>query len=838
MPAQVPGTVLNSYVKNGRFPEPYYGVNNKLSRDEQKNLTKGLIPDASVPGSVFIFPHWFRTTFTLTPEYKGRLIWLNLNGINWKAEIFLNGRPVGEMQGAFKRGIFHVTDKAVLGKNIVAVRVHPLLNPGIPHDSGCGGDRLIGNTPATMHQTVGWDFTCVDGIRDRNIGIHRDVYITSTGPVAVRDPFMSTEGVPDDTAKLNFRTYLVNATNALQQGVLTIETDGVTISKDVTLAANEEREETLSHRDFPKLVISRPRLWWPAGRGKPELYPLRVSFRTAAGVSDALTTTFGIRSVVSEPMQGQHVFKVNGRRMFMCGGNWVQDAMQRSTRERYDAQLRMITQSGLNWLRMWSGSGQEHDDFFELCDKYGVLVWVEAGLTVQTKIPKDETLGAFKQCFFENWKDTILRVRNHPSVFHYAGCNEGGDITGMAAIVAQYDGTRDYQPNSQQFGQRGAPYRFLPINTLYDYTGIDLFGAGPKGIFGGFCNETGNPCLPAVECLREQMPEEKLWPIDDEYFQYQDGGGFHQMTEFVKTGCADYGDFAKPDLAGRTGVENYAFKGQLVGAMQYRADAELWQRNKWDETGKFATGYALWTANNTHPQLCSRIYHYSLEPNASLYYLAHGNKAWHVQYDYFANDVSVVNNSFVPAAKLRVKAEVRNLDWSLQWSGGQAVESLPEEQTIKALFQVPPKDTPGFDDVHLIYVQLLDSAGTRIDDMIYWRSKGDPKYGAERFFYSLNRMPVATLQMAAATRSEGAKQIITVTAMNPSKSLAFFNRLKICRGASKQLVRPVFYSDNYFSILPGQTKTVTIDFDAKELDGEVATIVAEGWNLPKMEVCL
>jgi len=253
----------------------------------------------------------------------------------------------------------------------------------------------------------------------------------------------------------------------------------------------------LSHRDFPKLVISRPRLWWPAGRGNPELYPLRVSFHTAAGVSDALATTFGIRSVVSEPMQGQHVFKVNGRRMFMCGGNWVQDAMQRSTRERYDAQLRMITQSGLNWLRIWSGSGQEHDDFFELCDQYGVLVWVEAGLTVQTKIPKDETLGAFKQCFFENWKDTILRVRNHPSVFHYAGCNEGGDITGMAAIVAQYDGTRGYQSNSQHFGQRGAPYRFLPINTLYDYTGIDLFGAGPKGIFGGFCNETGNPCLPA-----------------------------------------------------------------------------------------------------------------------------------------------------------------------------------------------------------------------------------------------------------------------------------------------------------------------------------------------------
>ncbi len=169
-------------------PTLTYDINNKRSEN--------LIPDAGTPGTLFASPFWYRTTFHLDPSYRGKTVWLHLDGINYRADIFLNGQPVGKMAGMFKRGVFDVTGKAAVGANALAVEIFPLDTPGQPHDCGCGGDRQIGKTAATMYATVGWDFTLVDGIRDRNIGIYRTVYVTKTGPVRVFDPFMVTKGVP------------------------------------------------------------------------------------------------------------------------------------------------------------------------------------------------------------------------------------------------------------------------------------------------------------------------------------------------------------------------------------------------------------------------------------------------------------------------------------------------------------------------------------------------------------------------------------------------------------------------------------------------------------------
>ena len=375
-------------------------------------------------------------------------------------------------------------------------------------------------------------------------------------------------------------------------------------------------------------------------------------------------------------------------------------------------------------------------------------------MTAQTSAPWQQ-IPDFQNCVLDNWQDTILRVRNHPCVFHYCACNEGGDIPGMSNLVDKNDGTRLYQGNSQNFGQRGSPYRYQGVNCLYDYSGKDLFGAGPLGVFGGFCNESGNPCLPSIEALRGMMPADKLWPIDEAFFNYHDGGGFHQVMKMIKEGCAAYGDFNTPDIAGRVGAENYAFKGQLVGAMQYRADGELWQRNKWDATAKFSTGWALWTVNNAFPEVCSRIYNYSLEPNASLFYLAHAQKPLHAQFDYHANDVSVVNNSLAGARDLLLKVAVRNLDWSIKWSATKDVSDLTEETTLNALITVPAKDTADFDEVHFIEVQLFAADGQRLDDMIYWRSKRDPLYGADGPFTALRSMPVTAMQVTASGHMEG-----------------------------------------------------------------------------------
>ena len=608
MKARVPGTTLGAYVANGIFPEPTFDLNNKLYQDGQGHLRQGRIPDMSIPGSVFAQPHWWRTTFTVPASWKGRTVWLNLDGVNWSAEIFVNGRAVGTMKGAFKRGIFNITSRLAGGTNVLAVKIIPPPFPGAPKATGCGGDRTFGLTPATIYQTVGWDFTFVDGIRDRNTGVYRDVFLTATGPVRIANPFMSTVGVPGDSATLTFRTWLVNVSEAPQKGVLSLAFEGGGASAEVELAAHESREIFIDHTNCPGLVLNKPRLWWPNGRGRPELYDLAVTFAVGGSLSDAVKTDFGVRSIEHDTSyHGQNTWKVNGKRLFMPGGDWVQDALLRQSPRRYEAEVRMIAQAGLTWLRIWSGSGLEREELFDACDRQGILVWVEAGLTRQTPVPRNKPeFPAYKDCVFDNWADTVRRFRGHPCVFYWCGCNEDGDIDGMKEVAAMNDGTRDYQPNSVDFGQRGSPYTFQGMSCLYDYTGKDIWGCGPLGIFGGFCDESANPNLPNVECLREQMPAAKLWPIDEETFRYQDGG-FHNTLGFVQKGCAQYGSFAVPDMAGRVGADNYAFKGQMVGAMQYRADGELWQRNKWEATGKWSTGYALWTVNTTHPQVVSRF---------------------------------------------------------------------------------------------------------------------------------------------------------------------------------------------------------------------------------------
>ncbi len=820
LPAVVPGTLLTTYLANGRFPDPYYGLNNRRET--------GLIPDITVPGTVFASPHWYRTRFSLRPEFRGRTVWLELKGINWRADVWLNGARVGTMAGMFRRGLFDVTAHVVAGDNTLAVQIHP------PDDLGQAGDQqTIARTPATMLQTCGWDFTFPDGVRDRNLGIHRSVRVFASGPVIVRDPFMATVGVPDRTAELELRAFLVNASDREQAGTLRAAFAGARVSEPVTLVAGETREVTLTSKTHSELVVNRPRIWWPVGRGKPELYDLQVAFVGTGGVtSHVACTTFGVRSIVTDTsFNNQMTFHVNGQRLFVSGGNWLPDAMLRDTERRYEAQVRYVAQAGVNLLRCWSGGGVEDDAFFDACDRHGILVWVESGLSGPVVLPDD----AAKALHVENWRDVIHRVRRHPCVAHYCASNEGPDVPGMREAAAAADGTRGYTANSQDQGERGNPYRYLGANGMYDHTISDIWGAGPQGPLAGFNTESGVACLPSIDSLREHVPEAALWPPDAEVFRYQDGGGFYRIMAFVEEGCSQYGDFDVPDRAGRVGAENYAYKGQVLGAMLFRGLAEVWKRNKWDFAERKSGGYALWTVNSTQPQVIGRLYDHSLEPNAALYYLAHANQPLHAQYDYWKNDVAIVNDLPESTGPLDVRAEVRNLDGRVVWKGA-ASAGLGPDSTAIGLLHVPAKDAAGFDDVHFVCVELRGIDGLRLDSHVYWRSRRDPGYGADGPFTALGTMPGARLVVKTVEKRADGRREWTVTLDNPTAPLAFFLHLTVRGAPAGRLVRPCHYSDNYFSILPGDSRTVRIDFAESDVKGEEPILAIEGWNIAACKV--
>lgn len=196
MPAIVPGTVLNSLVYNKVYPEPYYGLNNKLESN--------LIPDLYHAGRDF-YTYWFRTEFNLDEsQFKNKTVWMQLDGINYRAEIWLNGSLIANISGMFIQNQINITDYVVYDKkNVLAIKVYPVDAPGTIKPKGGkafgatgefqnGGNGEIGRN-VTQLMTVGWDFTFLDGIRDRNTGIWKDISIFTTGRTILRHPFVKSE---------------------------------------------------------------------------------------------------------------------------------------------------------------------------------------------------------------------------------------------------------------------------------------------------------------------------------------------------------------------------------------------------------------------------------------------------------------------------------------------------------------------------------------------------------------------------------------------------------------------------------------------------------------------
>lgn len=821
MPAIVPGTVLNSLVHNQVYPEPYYGLNNKLD--------KGIIPDLAKAGRDF-YTYWFRTEFNVPENYKDKVVWLQVDGINYRAEVWVNGHLLGNMSGMFKPAYINITDFARIGdKNALAIKVYPVDMPGTikPKQWGAagefhnGGDGNIGlNT--TMLMSVGWDFTFNDGIRDRNTGIWKSISLYATDKAVLRHPFIRSElSKPGyDVAKETVSVEVVNPTQRSVKCTVTGEIVGenITFSQDLDLFRGETREVTFTPEAFPQLVIRNPRLWWPLFKGKPELYELKLTVTVDGKVSDITKTRFGIREITSDqntPDKSRQ-FYVNGKKLFIRGTNWIPEAMLRTSDARTYAELRYTQQSGINLIRMWGGGIAESDYFFQLCDEMGLLVWQEFWMTGDTKHPQDRAL------YLSNVEATVKRLRNHPSLAYYVSSNESTEMPGAKDLIMRLDGTRGYQMQSECDGVHdGSPYKQVNPMQHYENTASDR---GSR--VDGFNPEYGAPTIPTLETLREVMDEADLWPINKEVWDYHDGGGFHLMTTLYKSLTDNYGPSST--------LEEYVKKGQLVGAMNSKSIWEVWNYNKFDYGDRYASGLLFWYHNCPVRQVCARMWDYSLEPTASLYHTQNALEPLHAQFDYLKNTVSVYNDYYQSFKDYRVAAEVYDLNSRKVWSKSQSI-NIPEDGVVNDVFTITFPDD--ITQVHFIKLRLYDNAGKEIASSFYWRS--NDRYEGKKTvtgpaasgFEDLSKLKPIRLKTRYKTYVRDGRHFIEATLSNNSKSLAFFTQLQLLDEHHKP-VRPSFYTDNFFSLLPGEKKTIVIETAATDMPAQ-PTFVVQGWNIPK-----
>lgn len=830
LPAIVPGTVLNSLVYNKIYPEPYFGLNNKLESN--------LIPDIYQSGRDF-YTYWFRTEFKLNEsEHENNKIWLQVDGINYRAEIWLNGSLVKFVSGMFIQNQIEITDYIKFDEeNILAIKVYPVDVPGTIKSKNeksfgangefkNGGNGEIGQN-VTQIMTVGWDFTFLDGIRDRNTGIWKDISIFTTGKTKLSHPFVKSElSKPDYARSKQTISVEVSYPNRLGQNknekvkvIGEIKGEGIRFEKEISMFREEVREVVFSPEEFPQLIIKNPRLWWPVNKGKQNLYDLTLKTEVNGVVADSITTRFGIREITSttDTPDQSRTFYVNGKPFFVRGTNWLPENMLRTSDERTYAELRYTAQSGVNLIRFWGGGITESDYFFQLCDELGILVWQEFWMSGDTKHPTDQGL------YLSNVASTVKRIRNHPCLAYYVSSNESTEMPYTKDLINLLDGTRGYQMQSECDGiHDGSPYKQVNIMCHYENTASDR---GSR--VDGFNPEYGAPCLPTVECLREMMDEKDLWPINKEVWDYSDGNGFHLMSTMYTDMTNEYG-LSK-------NIDEFAQKAQFVGALNYKSIWEVWNYNKLSYGDRYASGVLFWYHNSPIRQVCGRMWDWSLEPTAALYAAQNACEPLHPQFDYLKNTISVVNDYYKSFNNYKVIADVYDLNMKKIFSKESSV-NLPEDGVVNDVFKID--FTKATTSIQFIKLRLLDQSGKLVGSNFYWRSNN--KYdGAKTItgpatagFQDIAKLAKTTISVKQSTSVVNGKYFVNLILKNTGNSISFFTQIQWLDAAGKP-VRPSFYSDNFICMMPGEQRKLQIETDLKNLPLNQYQLIVKGFNTNK-----
>ena len=394
----VPTTVVSALVKHKVYPDPDYGMNLRSLPGMTYPIGGNFANIPMEQDSPFLIPWWYRKEFTLPAAYKGKTLWLKFGGLNYRANIWLNGKQIGakeDVAGAWRTWEFNITDTAKPGAaNVLAVEVFS------PTDT----DLAI--------TFVDWN----PAPPDKNMGLWRGVEVVASGPVALRYPTaVSTVDSPaNDKAHLTVTALLKNGTNQPVKGTLKARIEKIEVSQDVELAPGESKDAVFSPEQFPQLNLDNPRLWWPTQMGKPELYPLHMEFEVAGKISDSAHIEFGIRQVTSELNADNHrVFSINGKKILIRGGGWSPDMMLRENSQRLQDEFRYVRDMGLNTIRL---EGKlETQEFFDLADKQGILImagWCCCDHWEHWPKWKPEDFKIAEQSL----RDQIYRLRSHPSL--------------------------------------------------------------------------------------------------------------------------------------------------------------------------------------------------------------------------------------------------------------------------------------------------------------------------------------------------------------------------------------------------------------------------------------
>jgi exo-1,4-beta-D-glucosaminidase len=809
--ATVPATVLAVQVAAGEFKDPYFGMNLRSIPGTSYPIGKNFSNIDMPVDSPYACGWWYRKSFHIPAAERGRTLWLRFGGINYKANIWLNGQKIADasqVAGAYRTYEFDVTAAAKAGaENVLAVETF---------------------APKPTNLGINWvDWSPAPP--DKDMGLWGAVSLTESGPVTVRSP-MATTHFPDaslSTADLTVLAELRNSTNHSVEGKLEGTVAGVKISQSVELAAGEGRTVTFTPDEFPQLKLQHPNIWWPAYVGKHPLETLTLRFVIGGKVSDSQTVRFGIREVTSAMTpQGYKLFNVNGRHILIRGGGWSQDMMLREDPVRLAQQFRLVQDMHLNTIRL---EGKlETDDFFRLADEHGILImagWCCCDHWEHWKkwTPEDLEVAT------ASLRSQSLRLRSHPSLLVWLNGSDGPPPANVeTAYLNVLKETHWPNPVLSSAAARTTTVTGpsgVKMSGPYNYVAPSYWLRDKKyGGAHGFNTETSpGPAIPSLDSLKKMLPAKDLWP-QDEVWDYHAGSGVFKNTHlFDDAMTAMYGP-AKTAAAYNRVAQAMAFDGE-------RAMFEAYGRNKYT-----STGVIQWMLNNAWPSTFWHLYDYYLDAGGGYYGAKRACELLHVQYSYDDHSIYVVNSMYAASPDLTVSASIYDLKLHELFHKTTKMDSAADS-SIKAM-DIPDSVFQANSSVYFVRLELRKANGEVVSRNFYWvpQKLTEFDWGKTKYTYTpaktyadltaLSSLPPARIEASLTIKG----RMLRLHLRNPSRALVF-QLAATAHDARGKEITPLPWSDNYIELMPGEKRDLRAELP-QHLKGEGnLSVTVSGWNV-------
>ena len=804
----VPTTIIAGLLANKQYDfDPFYGMNFEKLKDPKLDSA-----------------WWFRREFTLAKTEIGKDVVLILHGINYKANIWFNGVLIADsnqIMNPFRIIELNITKQYRAGRpNVLALQIRRPINP-----NKRGGDLAI--------DYADW----IHYPPDYNGGIVNDVEVKTYDRVGIRYPLVTTRfDLPSlDIAHLTVDALVTNYSGSPQDVIVKGRiNDGLPFEKKVHLEGNAMANVTFTPADFPQLNVSHPRIWWPWQYGKPELNQLELSAIHESTVSNSINEHFGIRQITSELIDDKsRVFVVNGKRIVIRGAAWSPDIFQRRSPLRQEQEIRLYRDMNMNIVR--SEGKMEDDNFYALCDKYGMLVmtgWMCCGAW---QYPENWD-AAKRASAMASDTSIMLWLRDKPSLMVWLN---GSDMPPRDTSVE-----RDYLnieaalkwPNpliatANESKSRVSGFSGVKMAGPYEWVPPIYWETDSALKFGGawsFATEISpGPSIPPYESLIKFMPKDSIW--------------FTTATWKYHCGTMDFGttNVFNDALQGRYGnaadIKDYLAKAQAQNYEAHRAMMEAYGLHKYHT----ATGVVQWMGSNPWPGLIWHTYDYYLYPAGTYFGMKKALEPLHIMYSYPNNAVYITNSLQQQFTGLTAEAAIYNLDGTRKFS--KQITTAVEADSIRQCFALPAVD--GLSDTWFLRLQLSDARGAVKSINWYWLSKkGDLLDWSKSTWYmtpqsgyadysALQTLGKTTLEIRHASAKKADSSVHEITVTNTGRTVAFQVHLRALKGRSGDDILPVIFSDNYLQLAPGETRTITCTYADKDAESAVPFFLASAWNL-------